>query len=270
VVGLLQHSMSFINAAIAGSSIVLAVEHRWTLMVVHLPQLNNLYSWRCPKWQHPSLLPSSSHRRNLQRHQKSPSRYMQRPELTDQQRDIIARIDAEFVRRPKGIPGTTTRPKQSTGYGRSAGFGFIRKRRFPPAPSKMNSKWPQLWALLKELGATLNLPWDGVQVNVDCVCGPHRDRTNVGDSWLMSGGEYAGGELIVEEEVLDCKYAPLVFNGSELLHWNKPITSGHKWTLVFFSCLIPNHHAHLYPSGFKDTFPDYRDVRLPGVPDHEC
>jgi hypothetical protein len=184
---------------------------------------------------------------------------MQRPELTEQQRDIITRIDAEFARRPKGIPGTTTRPKQSTGYGRSVGFGFIRKRRYPPAPSKMNKKWPQLWALLKELGATIGMEYDGVQVNVDCVCGPHKDKTNVGNSYLISGGNYTGGELIVEEQVLDCRYAPLIFNGSELLHWNKPILSGFKWTLVYFSCLIPPHHRHYYPEGFRITYPHYRD-----------
>lgn len=195
---------------------------------------------------------------------------MYRPPLTDQQRNIIARIDAEFLRRPKGIPGTTTRPKKSTGYGRSAGFGFIRKRRFAPAPSKMNRKWPELWALLKEYGATIDVPWDGVQVNVDCVCGPHRDSTNVGNSYLISGGEYTGGELVVEDEVLDCRYAPLVFNGSALTHYNKPILTGHKWTLVFFSCLIPNHFRQYYPPGFRAVHSDYRDVRLPGVPDDEC
>lgn len=194
---------------------------------------------------------------------------MQRPVLTEQQKDIIARIDAEFVRRPKGIPGTTTRPKASTGYGRSSGFGFIRKRRFAPAPSKMNKKWPELWALLKEFGATIGLPYDGVQVNVDCVCGQHRDKTNVGDSYLISGGEYTGGELMVENVEYDCRYAPLIFNGFEMTHWNKPILTGHKWTLVYFSCLIPPHHAHYYPEGFQIAHPDYRDVRLPGVPDNE-
>jgi hypothetical protein len=123
----------------------------------------------------------------------------------------------------------------------------------------MNKKWPQLWALLKEFGATIGIPYDGVQVNIDCVCGQHRDKTNVGNSYLISGGDYTGGELMVENVEMDCRYAPLIFNGSQLTHWNKAILSGHKWTLVFFSCLIPPHHRHYYPADFRMIYPEYRD-----------
>jgi hypothetical protein len=123
----------------------------------------------------------------------------------------------------------------------------------------MNKKWPQLWALLKEFGATIGMGYDGVQVNIDCVCGQHRDKTNVGNSYLISGGDYTGGELMVENVEMDCRYAPLIFNGSQLTHWNKAILSGHKWTLVFFSCLIPPHHRHYYPEDFRMIYPEYRD-----------
>jgi len=185
---------------------------------------------------------------------------MQRPQLTESQLEIVRRIDAEFARHPKRIPGTTTRPKSSTGYGRSVGFGFIRKRTYVPAPSIWNKRWKAMWDLIKELGNTIDMAYDGVQVNVNCVCGPHRDVTNFGNSYLISGGDYVGGELVVENEELDCKYKPLVFDGSKLTHWNKPIISGFKWTLVFFSCVLPARYKHMFPENFRILYPNYRDV----------
>ena len=183
---------------------------------------------------------------------------MERPEVTEEQRILLQKINDEFNKRPKGISGTTTRPKQSTGYGRSAGFGFIRKRSYAPAPSRMNTRWPELWNLIKQYGNTIGIQWDGAQVNINCVCGKHKDKHNVGNSYLISGGSYTGGELVIENNMYDCNNKPIIFNGSEMEHWNKEM-EGFKWTIVFFTCEIPKRFKYMYPDNFRITYPNYKD-----------
>jgi hypothetical protein len=49
-----------------------------------------------------------------------------RPELTEEQKELLNKVYEELKK--VKIPATTTRPKASTGYGRSVAMGFIRKR----------------------------------------------------------------------------------------------------------------------------------------------
>lgn len=185
--------------------------------------------------------------------------------LTEEQTRLIDEIENEFKRRPGGIR-FNNRAKKSTGTGRSAPFGFVRKRTYPPGPSDENKKWPELWDLLKQYGKTIPVEWDGIQVNIDCVCAPHKDEGNTGDSYLVSGGDYTGGELVVEGIEYDCRYRPLIFNGSEKEHWNKPIKSGHKWTLVFFKTTIPKRHKGVFVENFRELYPKYKEEKVPLAP----
>jgi hypothetical protein len=187
---------------------------------------------------------------------------MERPTLTEEQESLFEKINIALTNNPKRIPGTTTRPKKSTGYGRSVAFGFIRKRTYAPAPGRINKRWPELWDLIKQYGNTINMPWDGAQVNVNCVCGKHKDTHNVGNSYLISGGTYTGGELVIENELYDCNKKPIIFNGSEMEHWNKEL-EGFKWTIVFFTCEIPKRFKNMYPDNFRETYPNYKDDPVP-------
>jgi predicted 2-oxoglutarate/Fe(II)-dependent dioxygenase YbiX len=64
---------------------------------------------------------------------------------------------------------------------------------------------------------------------------PHYDAMNSGRSAIVSFGDYEGGELVVEGGVVDT-YRKLHFmEGSKQLHWNNPITTGTKYSIVFFS-----------------------------------
>jgi len=186
---------------------------------------------------------------------------MLRPTLTDKQKELITLIEEQFAKRPNGIRGNN-RPKKSTGTGRSVAYGFVRRRSYPPGPSAENKKWPALYKLLKQYGDTIGLAWDTIQVNIDCVCGKHRDVGNFGDSYLVSGGDYTGGELIVEDVEYDCRYAPIIFNGSEREHWNKAMT-GKKWSIIFFQSLIPNQFSHLFPENWRTTYRNYKEEFLP-------
>jgi len=172
-----------------------------------------------------------------------------RPELTEEQKELLNNVYEELKK--VKIPATTTRPKVSTGYGRSVAMGFIRKRAYKPGVSQYNYKKPALWNALKTFANATNFQWDSIQINQNCVCGRHKDKNNTGDSYLVSVGDYTGGELVVEEVVYDCNLKPIVFNGAELEHWNNEFV-GNKWSIILFKTTIPSRFNKYFPDEWRD------------------
>lgn len=172
-----------------------------------------------------------------------------RPELTKEQRGLLEKVLIELKK--VKIPGTTTRPKKSTGYSRSVAFGFIRKRALIPGPSRYNLLKPNLWNALKTFANSTKFEWDSIQVNQNCVCNKHKDRNNTGDSYLVSLGDYTGGELVIEGTSYDCNMKPIIFNGAELEHWNNEFT-GNKWSVILFKTSIPNNFKKDFPENWRD------------------
>jgi hypothetical protein len=76
--------------------------------------------------------------------------------------------------------------------------------------------------------------FNGVQINKNFKCEPHRDSKNIGDSLLMGLGDYEGGCTEVESlGIVDIKYKPVIFNGNELLHSTLDFT-GDRYSIVLF------------------------------------
>lgn len=158
-------------------------------------------------------------------------------ELTDVQKDLLQSLHTHLA--TWSIPRTNP-PRTSVGAGRSCTFGRIKKR-YGGREWKdgvWNTKKPKIWELLQAYGATVPVPWTSIQINQNCVCAKHKDKNNVGDSYLVSLGDYTGGELVVEGTPYDTSKNGIVFNGSELEHWNNEIVSGNKWSIVFFPAPI--------------------------------
>jgi len=158
--------------------------------------------------------------------------------------------------------------KKSTGFGQSEAFGFIRRRNRVPGPCRNNEQYPLLWKELQVLGSMIPLQYDAVQVNLNCTCNPHRDEGNEGLSLLISGGGYTGGELVTEYGEFNANYRGIIFDGSKITHSNKPY-AGNKWSLVFFTVQIPPHKQHLFPEGFRATFPNFRNSFLDHIPERD-
>ena len=76
-------------------------------------------------------------------------------------------------------------------------------------------------------------------LNRNLECTPHRDKGNYGPSYVLFLGTFEGGALCFEtEERYDQRgvwQGP--FLGSEVTHWNEPITSGTKYAVVAYSRL---------------------------------
>ena len=68
----------------------------------------------------------------------------------------------------------------------------------------------------------------------------HLDKINVGDSILIAFGDYTGGRTYIKNkndknyEIYDARLNPLQFNGAERKHGVTSVTSGNRFSLVFY------------------------------------
>ena len=74
-----------------------------------------------------------------------------------------------------------------------------------------------------------------ITVNKNVVCEPHRDGNNAAESWICFLGDFTGGELVFEDgtEISEPRKWHRI-KANQLLHWNKPITSGTKYSVILY------------------------------------
>ena len=77
--------------------------------------------------------------------------------------------------------------------------------------------------------------FNSIQVNKNLICPPHKDKKNVGLSMLVSFGQYEGCNIVVNNKKYDANCRPVIFNGSELEHYNTDDLVGTKYSLVYFT-----------------------------------
>ena len=139
------------------------------------------------------------------------------------------------------------RYRKGVGDGRSQCYGMVRKRSMAPDLSRCSWEDPQLHYLLMKFALT-NLPSDftftSVQVNDSYKCALHKDKHNLGDSYIVGFGPYTGGELILHQggtlgkQEINIRHRPVLFNGSEIEHETKDY-EGRRWTIVFHTLVSP-------------------------------
>jgi hypothetical protein len=139
-----------------------------------------------------------------------------------------------------------TIPQHSTKSGRARKFGVHRamslgmikervSRNF--GLSLQSRKHPALYEAIVALGKSF-VPFDfnAIHINHNVACPRHLDVKNVGKSCLISIGKYEGCDLVVEnigEFNTNCR--PIIFDGVNMYHWNTPLLSGNKYSLVFYT-----------------------------------
>ena len=111
--------------------------------------------------------------------------------------------------------------------------------------TKLNEECPHLMPLFKEYQKYHfpNFEWSEITINRmpnGTRIKEHLDKINVGDSVLVAFGDYTGGLTYVKNkndrnyQVHDCRFEPLIFNGSERMHGVTTISSGKRFSLVFY------------------------------------
>jgi len=105
--------------------------------------------------------------------------------------------------------------------------------------SKDSLDYPEIFAELNKLGKLIEpFKYTSIQVNRNLVAPKHVDGKNVGDSVLVSFGSYGGtsGFIYIDGKKFNAYENPILFNGSQLPHWNSEITHGVKYSLIYFRC----------------------------------
>ena len=123
--------------------------------------------------------------------------------------------------------------KTPAGKGRSVLIGKI-PRRYDV--SNFTKQHPDIYEEVKRL-ASLYCPFpvQSFMLNKNYQTQPHYDSKNNKESMIFSFGDYEGGDLIVEGKPVKTKYTTHIMDGANQLHWNDPITSGTKYSLIFFN-----------------------------------
>ena len=103
--------------------------------------------------------------------------------------------------------------RKKSGDGRSQCFGLVNRRSVPVDHSRWNWMRPALYHHLQEFARQyVDIPWTSITVNENYQAVPHRDKGNVGESFLVAFGDFTGGELKIHEGDLsgnhNIKYGP--------------------------------------------------------------
>ena len=113
--------------------------------------------------------------------------------------------------------------------------------------SHQTKKHPNVYEELIRVGKLIcPFEFTSIQVNNNLVCPKHVDSNNIGDSLLVSCGDYEGCNIVVDGKEYDTKYAPVIFNGSQLEHYNTPLLSGDKYSLIYFSIDIKSNISFIH------------------------
>lgn len=142
----------------------------------------------------------------------------------------------------------------SAGVGRSQAFGIVNRRSLPPDYSRQCWLRPKLYKLLLDFAAEyVKIPWTSITVNQNYQAAKHRDKGNIGNSFLVAFGSYTGGELELLEGELQGKYniqhTPIVSDFSKTYHQVLPF-EGERFSLVFYT--VKNIPQGIPPCSVKE------------------
>lgn len=149
--------------------------------------------------------------------------------------EAFSELQEELLRRPL----TVNHYRKRVGDGRSQTFGVVNRRCAPIDYSRQCWVRPYLYKLLLDFAAQyVDISYNAITVNQNYQAGPHYDRGNEGDSFLVAFGDYTGGELRIATGpslgLKDIRHQPIVGNFSTTLHSVEPF-QGDRFSLVFYT-----------------------------------
>tara|TARA_R110000824_G_scaffold108284_5_gene255107 strand:+ start:1055 stop:1630 length:576 start_codon:yes stop_codon:yes gene_type:complete len=106
--------------------------------------------------------------------------------------------------------------------------------------TKVMTDFPELRLVFDEFASLYfnDFEFTHIQINKNFKCLPHRDKANIGESVLISLGDFTGGKTGVDftdgRQILDSHNQPVKFNGSRYTHWVEDF-EGTRFSLVFFN-----------------------------------
>lgn len=149
-------------------------------------------------------------------------------------KEAFLEIEKELERQP--IP--TNEYRNTAGAGRSQVFGIVGRRCLSPDYSRLCWMRPYLYKLLLDFGEQyVDISYNAITLNQNYRAAPHKDKNNIGDSFLVAFGNYTGGNLRIYEGDLsgshNIKYTPLITDFSKVLH-SVEEWEGERYSLVYY------------------------------------
>lgn len=136
------------------------------------------------------------------------------------------------------IPRSAKNNRKNFGIHRNACFGIVKNRITKNVgDSAFTKKHPEIWEEIKKIGTLFSgFTFTSVHLNKNVVCGEHRDKHNIGTSVIVAFGDYEGCRLLTEHgDDVDTNCHAILFDGRNTTHWNSPLISGTKYSLVFYT-----------------------------------
>lgn len=131
--------------------------------------------------------------------------------------------------------------RENSGKGRTQVIGIISRRNYGVGEARNNDRYPDLLREARALAEKIcpDINYTCVQLNHNYEAAPHRDKNNDGTSLVVAFGDYEGGELEIQDDsgeyrAHDIRYRPLRFRASERTHRVNAVTSGNRYSIVFF------------------------------------
>jgi hypothetical protein len=140
--------------------------------------------------------------------------------------------------------------RKNSGAGRSQSLGILPRRNYGVGESRNNEKYADILNSARALAKVIcpNLNYTTFMVNHNYQASPHKDKNNDGTSCVVAFGDFEGGELEVEGRLYNIRHRPFFFEASDTLHSVKPITSGDRYSIVFFRPRFPKNFVAKYGS----------------------
>ena len=97
-------------------------------------------------------------------------------------------------------------------------------------------KWSQVYQEILSIGKQIcPFHFTSIYFVKNLVSPPHKDKNNVEQSLLVSFGNYQGCNIVIEGTEYDARANPIIFDGCNLTHWNTPLQSGVKYSLIYYN-----------------------------------
>jgi len=169
---------------------------------------------------------------------------------------------SEILQEIQTKPIEMNKYRDTAGAGRSVAFGVVGRRCLAPDYSRQCWMRPKLYSHLLDFGAKyVDISFNSITVNQNYKAAPHKDKNNLGVSFLVGFGDYKGGALRCWEGDLsgahNIRHTPLITDFSKVLH-SVEDWEGDRYSLVFYqfqnSRSVPLPSPSVKKEGDKYTF----------------
>jgi hypothetical protein len=162
---------------------------------------------------------------------------------------IPAEAFDEILSELESRPIPINRYRKLAGDGRSQAFLITGRRCLPPDYSRLCWLRPKLlFHLLDFADKYVDISYNAITVNQNYKSIAHKDKHNIGNSLLVSFGDFTGGDLKIHETDLsgnhDIRHKPMIADFSKMLHSTED-WSGNRCSLVFYQYYLPNKPVNL-------------------------